>query len=216
MNRQEILKRMTSCGVVAVMRGDDPELLIDAARAIAAGGVMSIEITMTVPGAIDTIGMAAERLEGDILVGVGSVTRAEEAIAAMEAGAQFVVSPVFKPEVIDAAHANDKPVVPGAFTPTEILAAWEAGADVVKVFPGSVGGPAYIKAVKAPMPFLKLSPTGGVTVKTAADFIHAGAEFLGAGSALVEKKALAQRDFDRLTDLARQFAGEVRLARRAI
>jgi 2-dehydro-3-deoxyphosphogluconate aldolase/(4S)-4-hydroxy-2-oxoglutarate aldolase len=146
-------------------------------------------------------------------IGVGSVTLPEQAEAAIAAGAEFVVSPVTVPEVIEAAHRHDKVAIPGAFTPTEIYRAWQLGADVVKVFPATVGGPGYLKAVRAPMPHLNLMPTGGVDLETAGAFLKAGAVTLGVGTALVDAKAVETGDWARITDLARQFREEVRKAR---
>jgi len=213
MTRQETLKTLCDVGIVPVVRAKTADVLTDIAKALAAGGVPVVEVTLTVPGAVDGIRRLVGTFGPDLVVGVGSVTSPAQAEEAMDAGARFVVGPVLVPEVIAAAHEQDRPVIPGAYTPTEIFQAHALGADVVKVFPADVGGPAFFKAVLAPMPFLRLMPTGGVDLSTAAAFIKAGAVTLGAGSALVEGKAVAAGDWARITDLARQFREEVRKAR---
>ncbi len=213
MDRTDVVARLSEIGIVPVVRAKSADVLVDLGRALVAGGVPIAEVTMTVPGAIDGIRKLVEALGDAILVGVGSVTKAEQAREAVDAGARFVVSPVTIPEVVEAARAMDQAVIPGAFTPSEIFRAWEMGADVVKVFPASVGGPAYFKAVLAPMPFLKLTPTGGVNLETAGAFIQAGAVTLGAGSALVEKTAVEAGDWARITELAKAFRAEIEKAR---
>ena len=213
MTRDEVLKTLCDVGIVPVVRAKSADGLVDIAKALLAGGVPITEVTMTVPGAIDGIRRLVGTFGPGVLVGVGSVTRPEQADEAMDAGAEFVVGPVLVPEVIAAAGARDTVVVPGAYSATEVFRAHALGADVVKIFPADVGGPAYFKALLAPMPFLKLMPTGGVDLETAGAFIKAGAVTLGAGSALVEKKAVAARDWARITDLARRFRDEVRKAR---
>ncbi len=215
MTRDQVLQTLQQVGIVPVVRAKTADVLVDLAAALMAGGVPVAEVTMTVPGAIDGIRRLKAAYGDDLLVGVGSVTMREQAEEAVEAGAAFVVSPVTVPEVVEFATANEIAVIPGAFTPTEIFRAWQMGADVVKVFPASVGGPAYFKAVLAPMPFLKLTPTGGVNLETAAAFIQAGAVTLGAGSALVEKQAVAEATWSRITDLAKQFREVIEAARRA-
>jgi 2-dehydro-3-deoxyphosphogluconate aldolase/(4S)-4-hydroxy-2-oxoglutarate aldolase len=194
---------------VAVVRTDAPEKLVAVARALAAGGVVCIEVTMTVPNALDGIRAVSDELGGGVLVGAGSVTDAETARAAVEAGARYVVSPVFKREVVEAAHAAGAAAMPGCFTPTEILAAHEAGADVAKVFPAGALGPGFVKGVLAPMPHLKLMPTGGVSLDNAAEWLRAGAVAVGAGSALVDSKAIAAGDWARLTANARRLRAAV-------
>jgi 2-dehydro-3-deoxyphosphogluconate aldolase/(4S)-4-hydroxy-2-oxoglutarate aldolase len=183
------------------------------AKALMAGDVPIAEVTLTVPGAIDGIRRLVQTFGETLLVGVGSVTRAAQADEAVAAGAQFIVTPILVPEVIEAARRHGKVVIPGAFTPTEIFQAHTLGADVVKVFPASVGGPAYFKAILAPMPFLRLMPTGGVDLSTAAAFIKAGAVTLGAGAALVDAVAVQKGDWATITDLARRFREEVKKAR---
>jgi len=213
MTRTETLKVLTDVGLVPVVRVKSADVLADVAKALLAGGVPVVEVTMTVPGAIDGIRRLAKSFGKDMLVGVGSVMKTAQAEEAVDAGAQFIVSPVLVPELIEAAHRLDKVAIPGAFTPTEIFQAHELGADIIKVFPASVGGPAYFKAILAPMPYLKLMPTGGVDVSTAAAFIRAGAVTLGAGAALVETHAIDMGDWATLTNLARQFREEVKKGR---
>ena len=213
MSRSETIARIAESGCVAVVRAKSSEQLVDVARALADGGILAVEITMTTPNALEVIKAVSSSLGDDVLVGVGSVLDAETARAAILAGAQYVVSPVLDVATIEMTHRYDKAVVPGAYTPTEILAAWTAGADVVKVFPASVGGPSYFKAIKGPLPQVKLTPTGGVNLKTAADFIKAGAEFLGVGGALVSKDALARGDMKWITDTAAQYVAIVKTAR---
>jgi 2-dehydro-3-deoxyphosphogluconate aldolase/(4S)-4-hydroxy-2-oxoglutarate aldolase len=211
--RQEVLKTLCDVGIIPVVRAKSADGLADLAQALIAGGVPVAEVTLTVPGAVEGIRRLVRHFGRDLLVGVGSVTRPEQAEEAIAAGAEFVVSPVTVPEVIAVARHHDKAVIPGALTPTEILSAWQLGADVVKVFPATVGGPAFLKAILAPMPFLKLTPTGGVDLETAAAFIRAGAVTLGAGTALVDPKAVEQGDWAKITDLARRFREEIRKAR---
>jgi len=213
MTRDEVLQTLCDVGVVPVVRAKSSEVLLDIARALEAGGVPIVEVTMTVAGAIDGIRRLAAEVGPGLLVGVGSVTEPVQAEEAIDAGARFVVGPVLVPEVIEVAAARDTVVVPGAFTATEVYRARALGADIVKVFPADVGGPAYVKALLAPMPFLKLLPTGGVDLETAGPFIRAGAAALGVGSALVKKEAIAAGDWAAITDLARRFREEVRKAR---
>jgi 2-dehydro-3-deoxyphosphogluconate aldolase / (4S)-4-hydroxy-2-oxoglutarate aldolase len=203
------MERILETGVVAIMRANSPDQLLSAARAVLAGGVVAIEVTMTTPGALDVIGQATCEFGKEVLFGVGSVLDAETARAAILAGAQFVVCPTFKPQTVEICKRYSVPVVPGAYTPTEILTAWEAGANAVKVFPATAGGPAYIKAVKAPLPQVSLSAVGGVTVENTADFIRAGADFVGVGGELVNQKLLDAKDFAAITDRARSFRIQV-------
>jgi len=213
MSRTETLERIRQSGCVAVVRAPSSEQLIDVAHALRDGGLPAIEITMTTPNALKVIEQVSADLGDDVVIGVGRVLDAETARAAILAGAQFVVAPVLDVETIEMAHRYDKPCVPGAYTPTEILTAWTAGADVVKVFPASVGGPAYFKAIKGPLPQVKLSPTGGVNLQTAGEFIKAGAEFLGVGGDLVSKQALAKGDMKFIATRAAEYVEAVRQAR---
>jgi len=202
---------------VAVVRSPSGELLADVARALADGGVLAVEITMTVPDPIEVIRRVRSAAdERDLLLGAGTVLDPETARAAILAGAEYIVAPTLNLEVIRMAHRYDVPAMPGAFTPTEVLAAWEAGADVVKIFPADVGGPKYLKALLAPLPQVRLMPTGGVTLDTAAAFIRAGACCLGVGSALVEKQAIQARNWERISELASKYVHIVREARTAL
>ncbi|MBI2951865.1 bifunctional 4-hydroxy-2-oxoglutarate aldolase/2-dehydro-3-deoxy-phosphogluconate aldolase [bacterium] len=207
-----VLDRIIDCGVVAVLRADSSAELLNVASALREGGVVAIEVTMTTPGALKVIEEAAARMK-DSIIGVGTVLDPETARAAILAGAEYIVSPTLHPGVIEMARRYSKIVMPGAFTPTEILTAWQAGADVVKVFPASVGGPAYFKDVKGPLPQVRLMPTGGVDLTTTGAFIKAGACAVGAGSAMVDKKAVTAGKFDLITETARKFVEEVRKAR---
>jgi len=201
--------------IVAVVRADTGgEDLVKVVEAVAAGGVHCIEVTMTTPGALECIEAASRKLAGaDVLLGVGSVLDAETCRMAILAGAQFVVTPTLSVPTIRMARRYGKPVIPGGFTPTEILTAWENGADFIKVFPSSVGGPAYIKAIKGPLPQIPLVPTGGVNVDNVGDFLEAGAAAVAVGGNLVSKKLVAARDFEGLTANARAFAEAVRAGR---
>ena len=212
-DRDQVIQRLCRNGVVAVVRAKGSEQLIDVAKALADGGVDCIEITMTTPNALAVIEAVRRQLGQAVLTGVGSVLDAETARAAILAGAEFVVSPVLNVGIIEMAHRYGLPCVPGAFTPTEILAATTAGADLVKVFPAGQLGPGFFKDILGPMPHLKLTPTGGVDLKTAGEFIKAGARTLGVGSALVSAQAVANRDFAALTATARQFVQAVAEAR---
>ncbi len=215
MDKREMMELIQKTGVIAIMRAKSSDQLLAAADAIKAGGVQAIEVTMTTPGALDVIRQATERYGSDVLFGAGSVLDPESARAAILAGAQFVVCPTLNLQTIAICHRYAIPVVPGAYTPTEILTAWEAGADMVKVFPASVGGPDYIKALKGPLPQIKLVPVGGVELDNTADFIRAGAEAVGVGSALVNQKLLEAGDFAALTERARRFCQEVAKGRAA-
>src|SRR5687768_13736370 len=213
-DRQATLADLANVGVIAVIRADSGEQLVNVCRALAKGGVRACEITMTTPGAIEAIAAASRALGDEALIGAGSVLDAPTARAAILAGARFIFSPVLSVEVIEMAHRYDCVAVPGALTPTEILTAWSAGADVVKVFPATAFGPAYFRDVLAPLPQLRLTPTGGVDLKNAADWIKAGAVFLGVGSALVTKEAMAKGDWASITSSARAFMDAVKSARK--
>ena len=209
MDRIQLLEAIQKNGAVAVIRMADSEKLLKVAEAIHAGGVSGIEITMTTPNALSVIEHLVKKM-GDVLqVGVGSVLDAETARLAIMAGAEYVVSPVFKAEIIEMAHRYDKAAMPGAFTPTEILTAYEAGADIVKVFPADVLGMAFFKGVKAPMPQLKLMPTGGVNLDNAGDWLKAGACAVGIGSALLDKAAIEQGDYQKLTENAQRICESI-------
>ena len=215
MDKREMMELIQKTGVIAIMRAKSSDQLLAAADAIKAGGVQAIEVTMTTPGALDVIRQATERYGADVLFGAGSILDPESARAAILAGAQFVVCPTLNLKTIEICHRYSIPVVPGAYTPTEILTAWEAGADMVKVFPASVGGPDYFKAIKGPLPQVKLVPVGGVELENTADFIRAGADAVGVGSALVSQKLLDAGDFATLTERARRLCQEVAKGRAA-
>lgn len=212
--REAIARRIQALGALAVVRLPRADDVLPVARALHAGGVSAIEVTMTVPGALQAIERLAREAGDDLLVGVGSVLDEDTARRAVEAGARFVVSPVFKPLVLEEAQRQGAAALPGAFTPTEILRAHEAGADLVKVFPSDALGPSFIKGVLAPMPFLKLCPTGGVTPQNAGLWIRAGAAAVGLGSALVDPGLVAAGNWEMITSLARQTADAVAAARR--
>jgi len=213
MSKKNLAESIIEMGVVAIMRAKSSDQLLEAADALLAGGVAAIEVTMTTPGALDIIRSAREKYGSDVLFGVGSVLDPETARAAILAGAEFVVSPTLNLKTIEMCRRYSVPVIPGAYTPTEILTAWEAGADAVKVFPASAGGPAYIKAVKAPLPQIRVAAVGGVNLDTAQDFIRSGTDILGVGSALVNQKLLDAQDFDTISERARRFREEVKKGR---
>lgn len=201
-------------GIVAILRFSDPGPLVEVVRALAEGGVTVAEVTFTVPNAVDVIREAKRQLGDRVLLGAGTVLDPETARAALLAGAEFIVSPSINVEVIRLCRRYDKLVMPGAFTPTEIVTAWEAGADVVKVFPSEVLGPAYLKAIRGPLPQVKLMPTGGIDVTNAADYLKAGAVALGVGGKLVDPKLVAAGDFAKITALAKQYVEIVKQARK--
>ena len=212
--RPETVQAIEAAGVVAVVRLADSRSGVEVAAALKAGGITIVEVTMTVPNAVALIGELSRSLDG-VVIGAGTVTDVETAYAVITAGAQFVVSPVFRPELITACHARDVAMIPGCFTPTEILGAWELGADIVKVFPSTALGPTFFKDLRGPLPQVKLMPTGGVTLQNAGEWIRAGAAAIGASSALVDPKAVSARRFDVITENARQFVDAVRAARGA-
>ena len=211
--RKDATAAIERAGIVAVIRIKDPGKLQAVVDAISEGGIRALEVTMTVPGAIELIADLAPRMPHGFLLGAGTVLDAETAIKVIDAGARFIVSPVFRRDVIDACHSRDVAVTPGCFTPTEILDAWDAGADIVKVFPATALGPGYIKDVRAPLPHVKLMPTGGVTLDNAGDWITAGAVAVGVGSALTDAKAIEAGKFDVLRANAERIVRSVRAAR---
>jgi 2-dehydro-3-deoxyphosphogluconate aldolase/(4S)-4-hydroxy-2-oxoglutarate aldolase len=201
-------------GVVAVVRADSSEQLVEVAGALSAGGVKAIEITFTTPDALAVIAAVSRALAADCLIGAGTVLDAETARAAILAGAEFLVAPILDIPTIELAHRYDKVVFPGAYTPTEILRAYQAGADFVKVFPADTLGPEYIRAVKAPLPQVRICPTGGVTAENAGEWIKAGADCVAAGGSLVSKKFLSERNTKGITETAAKFVAAVKGARR--
>jgi 2-dehydro-3-deoxyphosphogluconate aldolase / (4S)-4-hydroxy-2-oxoglutarate aldolase len=212
-SRAAVTAQIEALGIVAVIRLKDPGKLRAVVDAIADGGVRALEVTMTVPRAVDLIRTLAPTLPDGFLLGAGTVTDAATARAVIDAGARFVVSPVFRPDVIAACHERDVPAMPGCFSPTEILAAHECGADIVKVFPATMLGPQFLKDVRAPLPQVKLMPTGGVTLDNAGDWIRAGAVAVGLGSALLEPNAIESSRFDIIAANARRVVANVAAAR---
>jgi 2-dehydro-3-deoxyphosphogluconate aldolase / (4S)-4-hydroxy-2-oxoglutarate aldolase len=214
MDKSAVLKTIKDTGVVPVVRASSADEAIRAIDAIREGGINVLEITMTVPGAIGVIEKVVARFGDDALVGAGTVLDAETARACMLAGAQFIVSPALNVETIECCRRYGVAIMPGALTPTEVVHAWSSGADFVKVFPaGALGGASYIKALKAPLPQIDIVPTGGVSLKTAADFIKAGASALGVGADLVDVKAIRENNDSIITERAQQFVEIVRNAR---
>jgi 2-dehydro-3-deoxyphosphogluconate aldolase/(4S)-4-hydroxy-2-oxoglutarate aldolase len=212
MSRLEIVNEMKDNGVVAVVRTKHPDKLIKIAEAIYEGGVKFIEITMTVPNALKMIEQVRNSVRDEIIIGVGSVLDSGTAQNAIDAGAQFVVSPIFKKDIIDTAHKNNVPAMPGTFTPTEILTAHQSGADVIKVFPADVLGMKFFKAVKAPIPDLNLMPTGGVNLDNAGEWIRAGACAVGVGTALLDVQAIEENNYKKLTENARRINDSIKSA----
>ncbi|MCZ2344177.1 MAG: bifunctional 4-hydroxy-2-oxoglutarate aldolase/2-dehydro-3-deoxy-phosphogluconate aldolase [Bacteroidales bacterium] len=210
MSRETDLTRVLDSGIVAVVRAPDPDGLVEVVRALADGGVTVAEVTFTVPNAVDVIRAAKRELGDRVLLGAGTVLDPETARAAFLAGAEFIVSPGVNVDVIRLCRRYDKLIMPGAFTPTEIITAWEAGADIVKVFPADIVGPAFFKAMRGPLPQVKLMPTGGVDLQTAESFLKAGAVCLGVGSQLVDPQLVAARQLGRITELAAQYVEIVR------
>jgi 2-dehydro-3-deoxyphosphogluconate aldolase/(4S)-4-hydroxy-2-oxoglutarate aldolase len=214
MTREQIVQQIRKIGIVPVLRAPSAETAITAAGAIEAGGVPVLEVTMTVPGALDVIRAVVKSSQGRVLVGAGTVLDPETARACMLAGAQFIVSPALNLKTIELCRRYAVPVIPGALTPTEVVAAWEAGADVVKVFPCSaVGGPKYLAALKGPLPQIDMIPTGGVSLANAAEFLNAGALALGVGGDLVDTSALAKGRPEIVTENARKYVAAVQQAR---
>jgi 2-dehydro-3-deoxyphosphogluconate aldolase/(4S)-4-hydroxy-2-oxoglutarate aldolase len=214
MSKAETIERIRETGVIPVVRAKSADEAMRAIDAIREGGISVLEITMTVPGAVKVIEEVASRYGNDALVGAGTVLDPETATACVSAGAQFVVSPALNPDTIAYCQKHGVVVLPGALTPTEVVQAWNAGADFVKVFPaGAVGGANYLKALKAPLPHIEMVPTGGVNINTAGDFIRAGAAALGVGSDLVDLNAIREGQAALITERAKQFVEIVREAR---
>jgi len=214
MNKSETITRIIETGLIPVVRAESSDIAMRAIDAIKEGGISVLEITMTVPGAIRVIEEVARRFGEDAIVGAGTVLDAETARACILAGAQFIVSPALDLDTISCCRRYSIPVMPGAMTPSEVVTAWKAGADFVKVFPANaVGGASYIKSLKAPLPQVELVPTGGVSLKTAADFIKAGAAALGVGADLVDTAALRNGEDKVISARAKQFIEIVKSAR---
>jgi len=210
-SKTEVLKKIVASGLVAVIRAENPDQAARIAEACALGGVAALEITFTVPGASGVIGHLAKKISGQILVGAGTVLDPETARIAILEGAQFVVSPALNPDTARLCNRYQVPYMPGAGTIREVLDAMECGADIVKVFPGEILGPAFVKAVKGPLPQAQLMPTGGVSIENVADWINAGAVAVGVGGNLTAGARTG--DFASITQLARQFVEKIKEAR---
>jgi len=206
MSKHQDLQRVLDCGIVAIIRANSGEQLVKVARALYEGGVDVIEVTFTVPNVLEILQAVRKDLGDKILLGAGTVLDSETCRAALLAGAEFIVSPTVNLEVIKMCNRYDKLMMPGAFTPTEVLTAWENGGDIIKIFPGEIGGPNYLKALHGPLPQVRIMPTGGVDLETLPSFFKAGACAVGVGSNLVEKKAVESGDMDRIRTLAQQYS----------
>jgi 2-dehydro-3-deoxyphosphogluconate aldolase/(4S)-4-hydroxy-2-oxoglutarate aldolase len=210
--RRDVVQAIETARVVAVIRIKEPQKLQAVVDAISEGGIRALEVTMSVPGAVDLIRDLAPRMPPGFLFGAGTVLDADTVNQVIDAGAQFVVSPVSRRAVIDACRDRDVPVMPGCFTPTEILDAWDAGADIIKVFPATTLGPGYLRDLRGPLPQVRLMPTGGVTLDNAGDWIRAGAVAVGVGTALLDAKAIAAGDYGVLRNNAERIVASVRAA----
>lgn len=212
--REQIVARLREVGIIPIIRATSADVALPVAEALLQAGLPVVEITMTVPNAIDAIGAVAKRFAGKMLLGAGTVTDAHTAKRAVDAGAEFIVSPCLVREVIDAAQHANAAVLPGALTPSEVFEAFRTGGDMVKIFPAqSVGGAAYLRALRGPFPGIPLVPTGGVTLENIGEMFKAGAAAVGVGSELISPDALARRDYAVIGALAKQFLAAVRLAR---
>ncbi len=211
--KQEIIERLVSPGVIAVVRALRRDQVVPLTRALVEGGVIAVEITMTTPDAIAAIHEASQEFGDRALIGVGTILKPYDCQQAMEAGAQYVVTPICRPELVALAHHANKPIMLGAYTPTEAQTAHEAGADFIKIFPADGLGPNYIKALRAPLPHLKIVPTGGVDLKTIGDFFKAGCAAVGAGSSLVSREILQTNDWATLKQRAGEFVAAAQAAR---
>ena len=212
--KARVLEDLTAGGIVPVIRAESADTAVKIVEALVAGGIRTLEITMTVPDAIGAIRTVAERFGRDVLLGAGTVTSRALAEGSIDAGAEFLVTPCVVPDVIAVARERGVAVLPGAMTPTEVFAAWSAGGDIIKIFPASnVGGASYLKALKGPFPHIKLCPTGGVNLQTIGDFVRAGASAVGVGGELVSKAAIDRGDFDEITRLASEYVKAFAAAR---
>jgi 2-dehydro-3-deoxyphosphogluconate aldolase/(4S)-4-hydroxy-2-oxoglutarate aldolase len=214
MDKAEVIGKIEAVGVLPVIRADSTDEAREVVKAVLAGGITIVEITMTVPGAVSLIGDLCGEFGDDLLIGAGTVMDPETARECIFSGAKFIISPALNFDTID--YCNDAGVVvmPGALTPTEVVNAWDAGADLVKVFPaGALGGPSYLKSLKAPLPHIKLIPTGGVNLTTAGDFVRAGAFAIGVGADLLDLKAIREGRSDSITENARKYLEIVKEAR---
>lgn len=205
MDKSQVLAGILDCGIAAVVRGETDDLIMKAIDAALEGGVSVIEVTFTVPNALEIIRKLADKVGGEVILGAGTVLTPEMAADAVDAGARFIVSPSTSIATIDAAKSRDVPVFPGALTPTEVVTAWQAGADIVKIFPAGVMGPKYLKDLHGPLPQVKFMPTGGVNLDTARAYLENGAAALGIGGDLINKKLMDEGNFAEITDRARKF-----------
>ncbi len=213
--KEKTVSRLREVGIIPIIRAPSADVAMPVAEALLQAGLPVVEITMTVPNAIDAISAVAKRFAGKLIVGAGTVTDAETARRAIDAGANFIVTPCLVPEVIDAAHRAEVAVLPGALTPGEVFEAFRKGGDMVKIFPAqSVGGAGYVRALRGPFPGIPLVPTGGVTLENIAEMFKAGAAAVGVGTELISKEALARRDYAAIGALAEHFLAAVREARR--
>ena len=215
MNKAEVLEKVKTLGVLAVIRGPSPELTVQMVGALLAGGVSGIEITYSTPNAEEVVRTLVQKFGDEILVGMGTLTKPEQAQCAKDAGAKFLVSPVCEPTLVKSMVASGLPVMAGAFTPTEVLQAYNLGVDVVKIFPGSLGGPAYVKALKGPFPYIPMMPTGGVSASNVADWFAAGVIAVGAGSELCPPQLAKEGKFDEISKRAADFVKVIQAARPA-
>jgi 2-dehydro-3-deoxyphosphogluconate aldolase / (4S)-4-hydroxy-2-oxoglutarate aldolase len=213
-SKAAVVHQLTAEGLVPVIRADSAAIALRIVEALVEGGIRTLEITMTVPDAMKAIGSVAERFGASVLLGAGTVTSRDLAEGAIDAGAEFLVTPCVVPEVIVVAKQHDVAVLPGAMTPTEVFTAWSLGGDIIKIFPASnVGGASYLKALKGPFPQIPLCPTGGVTLQTIGDFVRAGASAVGVGGELISKTAIDKGDFAQITALAKQYVAALKAAR---
>jgi 2-dehydro-3-deoxyphosphogluconate aldolase / (4S)-4-hydroxy-2-oxoglutarate aldolase len=212
--KQAVLAALRDGGIVPVIRADSADTALRIVDALVAGGIRTLEITMTVPDAIGAIKAVADRFGSSVLLGAGTVTSRALAEGSLDAGAEFLVTPCVVPDVIAVAKERDVPVLPGAMTPTEVFTAWSSGGDIIKIFPASnVGGASYLKALKGPFPQIPLCPTGGVTLQTIGEFVKAGASAVGVGGELVSKAAIDAGDYGKITELAKQYVSALSAAR---
>ncbi|WP_339732519.1 bifunctional 4-hydroxy-2-oxoglutarate aldolase/2-dehydro-3-deoxy-phosphogluconate aldolase [uncultured Gimesia sp.] len=209
MGRHADFTQVVDRGAVAIIRAQSGELLVDVSKAIYAGGLDVIEVTFTVPGVLDILAQVKRELGDKILLGAGTVLDTETARAAILAGAEFIVTPTVNTDVIELCNRYDKLIMTGAFTPTEVLTAWEAGADIIKIFPAFVGGPAYLKALHGPLPQIPLMPTGGVDLETLPAYLNAGACAVGLGSSLVTKQMVESGDLDGIQKLTTEYMNQI-------
>ncbi len=213
-SKPEVLAQLTSAGLVPVIRAESADIALKLVDALVAGGIRTLEITMTVPDAIGAIRRVADAFGDSVLLGAGTVTSRELAEGSLDAGAEFLVTPCVVPDVIAVAKARGVAVLPGAITPTEVFTAWSLGGDIIKIFPASnVGGASYLRALKGPFPQIPLCPTGGVNLQTIGEFVKAGASAVGVGGELVSKAAIDKGDFAQITELARQYVAALEKAR---